>query len=75
MYAFSGCSSLKSIVIPKDTVSISSGVFDSAATTVYVYAESKQNLPLGWASNWAGVNVTVHYGYKGEDINTPDDND
>lgn len=74
-YAFSGCSSLKSVVIPKDTVSVSSGVFDSAATTVYVYAESKQSLPIGWASNWAGVNVTVHYGYKGEGINTPNDNE
>lgn len=71
-YAFAGCSSLKKVIIPKDTLSVSGGVFDSAITTVYVYAASKDKLPIGWASNFAGVNVNVHYGYNGEDINSPD---
>lgn len=75
MYAFAGCSSLKTVIIPKDTASVSSGVFDSATTTVYVYIESKQNLPITWASSWAGINVTVHYGYNGESLDTPDDAD
>ena len=70
-YAFSGCISLEYAIIPKETKFVSSAVFTSA-TTVYLYFESASEIPSGWASNWTSGEVTVSYGYTGEDLEAPD---
>lgn len=70
--AFSGCSSLRKIVIPKNTKNIDDNVFDTSATTVYVYIESADKIPQDWDSNWATESVTVSYGYTEESLKAPD---
>ena len=72
-YAFSGCTSLEKIVIPKNTKKVSSAVFDSGVTTVSLYFESAADIPVSdWAYNWASSNVTISYGYTGEDLDSSD---
>ncbi len=67
LYAFSGCSSLKYVVIPKNTKIIGHAAFDTNEATVYVYAESADELPSQWASDWVSGNITVSYGYTDEE--------
>lgn len=69
-YALANCSSLEKIVIPKNTQSIAHAVFDTSVT-IYVYAESEEELPSGWASNWYSGNATISYAYNGEDLTPP----
>ena len=65
-YAFSGCTSLTSVVIGDSVTSIGADAFVYCynLTDIYCYAESQ---PSGWASDWKyGCYATVHWGYKGE---------
>ena len=49
--AFSGCSSLTSVIIPNSITNISSGAFDGCNATLYSeYKETEK--PSGWESNW-----------------------
>ena len=65
-YAFSGCDSLTSVVIPDSVTSIGDCAFCycNSLTNIYCYAERQPN---GWNGGWiANSNATVHWGYKGE---------
>ncbi|MDE7394645.1 MAG: leucine-rich repeat domain-containing protein, partial [Clostridiales bacterium] len=61
-YAFWGCRSLTSIIIPSSVTDIGGGAFYScSALTIYCEAQSK---PSGWANNWNDSNCPVVWDYK-----------
>ncbi len=58
-YAFDGCNSLESIVIPNGVTSIGSSVFSNCnSLTIYCEASSK---PSGWNSSWNRDNRPVYW--------------
>jgi len=61
--AFRGCSSLHSIVIPKNTRIIGYGTFGTGEIQIFVYPESAEMLPSGWAYGWFIGSAYVSYGY------------
>ncbi len=62
-YAFSGCSSLTSIEIPRGVTSIGYYAFYECYLTIYCEAKSK---PSGWDSNWNPDKRPVVWNYGGE---------
>jgi len=62
-YAFSGCISLTSVVIPDSVTRMGGCVFyDCDNLTIYCEAASQ---PSGWAGNWNYDNRPVVWGYEG----------
>ena len=61
-YAFEGCESLKSVVIPEGVTSIGWGAFEGCdSLTIYCAAEKQ---PEGWDDGWNSSNRPVVWGYK-----------
>ena len=63
--AFSYCSSLENVIIPKSVTSIGQFAF-SSCTELVINCEASSK-PSGWSNSWVESSTTVNWGYNTEE--------